>query len=189
LSFSPGPSANCRISNKSCTRLSVSAAISRDRSFGFASSTYGCCIPRPCNRQSTHSDVHVDHRPADAHCNVHAAGEPAMGPQRRFAMSEPREIAQLHVHDNTCLSPDCFGVKVSARCRGISDTRYGVVVTLVNVYLGNDFCIPYDGTPGPTNGQFMRVVVQYIDQRPARLHENFHNLAHEALRAAWPCKN
>ena len=66
---------------------------------------------------------------------------------------------------------------------------YGVVVTLVNVYTGNDVCIPYNGTPGPTNGQFMRVVVQYIDARPARLHENFHNLAHEALRAAWPCKN
>jgi hypothetical protein len=65
---------------------------------------------------------------------------------------------------------------------------YGVVITLVSVYQGKDFCVPYDGTPGPTNGQFVRVVVQYIDQRPSRLHENFHNLAHEALRAAWPCK-
>src|ERR1019366_1207719 len=29
----------------------------------------------PVVGQSTHSDVHVDHRPADTHCNVHQRGE------------------------------------------------------------------------------------------------------------------
>ena len=38
-----------------------------------------------------------------------------------------------------------------------------------------------------THGQIVRVVVQYIDRRPARLHEDFRALAVEALRAAWPC--
>jgi hypothetical protein len=37
--------------------------------------------------------------------------------------------------------------------------------------------------------QMTRVVVQYIDRRPARMHEDFDALALEALRAAWPCKN
>jgi Rap1a immunity proteins len=67
---------------------------------------------------------------------------------------------------------------------------FGVVMTLVEDYLNKDFCI-YMKNPtelGPTNGQFLRVVVQYIDGRPGRLHEDFHNLAHEALRVTWPCK-
>ena len=45
-------------------------------------------------------------------------------------------------------------------------------------------CIPN----GATYGQYVRVVVQYIDQRPARMHETFGKLATEALRSAWPCK-
>ena len=39
-----------------------------------------------------------------------------------------------------------------------------------------------------TNGQMIKVVVQYIDSRPDRLQESFFKLATEALRAAWPCK-
>jgi hypothetical protein len=41
---------------------------------------------------------------------------------------------------------------------------------------------------GTTLDQAIRIVVQYIDQRPARMHENFISLAREALLAAWPCK-
>ncbi len=40
---------------------------------------------------------------------------------------------------------------------------------------------------GATVGQAIRVVVRYIDDRPARQHENFPKLTIEALRAAWPC--
>jgi hypothetical protein len=36
--------------------------------------------------------------------------------------------------------------------------------------------------------QLLRVVVQYIDGRPARMHEDFKKLAAEALMAAWPCE-
>ena len=38
-----------------------------------------------------------------------------------------------------------------------------------------------------THDQADRVVVQYIDARPTRMHEDFVNLALEALKAAWPC--
>lgn len=34
----------------------------------------------------------------------------------------------------------------------------------------------------------VRIVVKYIDDQPARLHEQFFVLALEALRAVWPCK-
>jgi hypothetical protein len=41
---------------------------------------------------------------------------------------------------------------------------------------------------GVTGFQMVKVVVAYIDARPARMHENFQTLALEALRNAWPCK-
>lgn len=41
---------------------------------------------------------------------------------------------------------------------------------------------------GSTQGQTVRVVLQYIEAHPARQHENFLILAVEALRAAWPCR-
>ena len=58
----------------------------------------------------------------------------------------------------------------------------GTVSTLIDV--DPTICVP----SGVTNFQAVRVVVKYIDGRPARLHENFKVLAGEALRAAWPCK-
>ena len=54
------------------------------------------------------------------------------------------------------------------------------------LYLGraNNVCPP----SGVTMGQALRVVVAYIDQLPARLHEPFAELALEALQQAWPCR-
>jgi hypothetical protein len=46
-----------------------------------------------------------------------------------------------------------------------------------------DVCPPN----GVTFEQAIRVIVAYIDARPARLHENFVDLAREALVAPWPC--
>ena len=36
--------------------------------------------------------------------------------------------------------------------------------------------------------QLVRVVIAYIEARPARMAERFNDLALEALRAAWPCR-
>jgi hypothetical protein len=49
---------------------------------------------------------------------------------------------------------------------------------------GDGICPPR----GSKMGQGVRVVVTYIDSKPARLHENFNKLALEALRNAWPCR-
>ena len=57
----------------------------------------------------------------------------------------------------------------------------GTVSTVVA--LAKDVCSP----KGSTTGQSIRIVVKYIDERTARMHENFTVLALEALRAAWPC--
>jgi hypothetical protein len=54
-------------------------------------------------------------------------------------------------------------------------------------YMGQPYgiCLPV----GTTSQQAARVVVQYIDGQPERVHENFNSLAVEALREAWPCWN
>jgi hypothetical protein len=41
---------------------------------------------------------------------------------------------------------------------------------------------------GSILNQAIKVTLQYLDNRPARLHEPFNELATEALKAAWPCK-
>jgi hypothetical protein len=42
---------------------------------------------------------------------------------------------------------------------------------------------------GVTIGQLVRVVVQYIEAQPQRMHQSFNLLALEALVATWPCDN
>ena len=39
-----------------------------------------------------------------------------------------------------------------------------------------------------TTDQMVRVVVTYFEKHPTRMHEDFRDLALEALRAEWPCK-
>jgi Rap1a immunity proteins len=61
----------------------------------------------------------------------------------------------------------------------------GIVEALISVGPALEICKP----SGANYGQSTQVIVQYIDQRSARMHEEFIVLAIEALRAAWPCKN
>jgi Rap1a immunity proteins len=41
---------------------------------------------------------------------------------------------------------------------------------------------------GANVGQAIRLVVLYIDLRPARMNEQFEDLVLEALQRAWPCR-
>jgi Rap1a immunity proteins len=59
----------------------------------------------------------------------------------------------------------------------------GAVEALVEFAAGA--CAP----KGATNMQSVRIVLQYIDARPARMHENFNKIAADALRQTWPCSN
>jgi hypothetical protein len=58
-----------------------------------------------------------------------------------------------------------------------------VALAFVGRNLSRPFCIP----DRATNEQQMRIVTAYIEARPARMHEDFRQLALEALREAWPC--
>ena len=77
-------------------------------------------------------------------------------------------------------------------CKGCLDPQskttwnQGLCIGFVGgvVYAAPNVCLPQ----GVTNNQAVAVVVKYIEARPERMHEQFGDLALEALTAAWPCK-
>jgi hypothetical protein len=99
--------------------------------------------------------------------------------------------AEPDLHSANYLLPFCRGfgeLKSSVpfeqgRCAGIIS---GIAYMGSAVEASSRVClnIPEAVTPG----QAVKVVVAYIDARPAQMHERFVGLAFEALRAAWPCK-
>jgi hypothetical protein len=60
----------------------------------------------------------------------------------------------------------------------------GVALQAFELHAPGPFCIPAE----VTGDQMMRVVMQYIDQRPLLMHDRFVFLAYDALKEAWPCK-
>jgi hypothetical protein len=105
-----------------------------------------------------------------------------------FALNSDFAFAEADLNSADYITPGCRALLepdppkdmntrfLSAQCRAI-------VSGLVYASSSN-VCPPQD----PVTGQPVRVVVKYIDDLPARLHEQFFALALEALRAAWPCK-
>lgn len=64
---------------------------------------------------------------------------------------------------------------VAGVCAGIIDTLQAIKPNI---------CLPAIST----RRLLVRGVVTYINNNPARLHENFIELAGEALEQTWPCK-
>ncbi len=97
--------------------------------------------------------------------------------------------AQVNPDSATWAMPGCRAAiyKADTRMMTVDESFlagacHGMVRGLLSADPG--ICAPN----GSTQGQAVRVVVQYIDARPARQHENFVDLATEALRSAWPCR-
>ncbi|MBT3304876.1 MAG: hypothetical protein HN377_00165 [Alphaproteobacteria bacterium] len=75
------------------------------------------------------------------------------------------------------------GTKVASDIEvGFCVGRVGGIWSMLTVF--EEVCSP----KGVTNKQIVQVIIQYITQRPARMHERFDLLALEALRLAWPCE-
>ena len=79
---------------------------------------------------------------------------------------------------NALAAPKWIDGYLAGRC-------YGLIEGLISSREG--VCVSNSG--GVTGDQAIHVVVQYIDERPARLNEPFRPLALEALGKAWPCKH
>ncbi len=84
-----------------------------------------------------------------------------------------------------------------SHCRNYVAEQYHLEVFVQGFCLGRVDAISWLGEQqgricapsGATRTQAVRVVVNYLESRPARMHEPFNALANEALRAAWPCKS
>jgi hypothetical protein len=105
------------------------------------------------------------------------------GPSRQVPPSIGANVPDTSRHSANHWMPGCrgflddknnFGLVDQGRCSG---ALQGVVFSDPRV------CAP----PNSTIGQNIRIVIQYIDNRPARQHESFLQLATEALREVWPC--
>src|SRR5262249_1814763 len=106
-----------------------------------------------------------------------AAALALLGQQGMASAQGSANTVMLGCRNDLSQHDDKNQVYLSAMCTGIIRTMF---------YFGSrlGFCIP-DGTNA---GQAIRVVVLYIDQRPARMHERFEDLALEAMQKAWPCR-
>ena len=109
-----------------------------------------------------------------------------------IALGTARVHSQPEVGSANAIMPGCVVVLTPApRRRGPVPTPVeageclgevdGIVETARKF---GEVCPP----PDVTTGQAVHVVVQYINARPERMHEQFSRLALEALTAAWPCK-
>jgi len=107
-----------------------------------------------------------------------------VGASQVSAIFTTAAFGQGHVNINTAnyVMPGCRSFL--ARSKNEDPFLQGRCFGLVDgIALGLAKCLPTD----ITLFQVMRVVVQYIDSQPARLHEDFRLLAGEAMVKAWPC--
>jgi hypothetical protein len=98
-------------------------------------------------------------------------------------------IAALMMNGGTAFAEDIDSANyMMPLCRenGLSQFGKGLCSGLLKAtfYWAKGKCAPSE----VTGSQLQSVVVQYIDARPARMQEDFKDLALEAMKAAWPCK-
>ncbi len=91
--------------------------------------------------------------------------------------------AQVDPNSATSAMPGCRAAVAEPRRPADYSVGYCTGVVSGVSYMALDVCTP----ARVTLGQMMRVVVHYIDARPARQHETFEKLVEEALKSAWPC--
>jgi hypothetical protein len=89
------------------------------------------------------------------------------------------------VYSTTWMLPGCQAYLTDKQTIAIQ-FRQGVCIGIVEgiSYRAAGVCYP----DGINQTQILKAVVQYVEERPARHHENFKAFVSEALRGAWPCK-
>jgi hypothetical protein len=76
--------------------------------------------------------------------------------------------------------PQLYGMQ--SYCSGVV---HGLVAVGPLLPANLQFCPPEASSPS----QLARVVVQYVEAEPQRMHEDFRQLTLEAFHDAWPCKS
>jgi Rap1a immunity proteins len=93
-------------------------------------------------------------------------------------------FAQKDIYSADYLMPGCRDfIRASTDNAHLRGYCVDLVIGLARDAYAPRICLPRE----VTDEQIVRVVVQYIDSQPARLHEDFAVLATEALSKTWPC--
>jgi len=93
-------------------------------------------------------------------------------------------LAQPDAQSANYVMPGCRDFVFSSGGQSLfSQGRCLGMVEGISFAAAHGACIPREFT----NEEVIPVVVEYIDQQPTRMDENFIGLAIEALRATWPC--
>lgn len=110
--------------------------------------------------------------------NLAVPGDGLAQPQR------PSPVRPAEVHDGNSANYLMVGCRAFVARSTNDPFRQGLCMGRVAATMALVSCAPEQ----VTYGQAVRVVIQYIDERPARLHEDFLVLAREAFNLAWPCR-
>ncbi len=100
-----------------------------------------------------------------------------------LALAVTTASAEDFKHSANYFMPHCRNLISATPPGSFLEGRCGGIIEGIN-YMDGSVCSPKE----VTGEQLVRVVVAYIDARPARMHESFPHLVVEALRDAWPCK-
>jgi hypothetical protein len=105
-----------------------------------------------------------------------------------LAAAATRAVSQPAYNSANAVMPGCRAFADTANNNQLyfeQGIRAGLVSGILDTAARfHGICVP----PQVIQGQAVRVVVQFIDAQPARMHERFSLLALEALTATWPCK-
>lgn len=102
-----------------------------------------------------------------------------------LAMGEGR--AQVNAGSANWLMPGCQAALQNPIPPG-EIFRAGICMGNASIMLDMAVLLGFCAPSGAIVSQAIRITVQYIEARPARMHERFSHLALEALRSAWPCR-
>lgn len=91
-------------------------------------------------------------------------------------------------HTANTLLPACKRYLASFDGNVISVNNWFGMGRCIGILEGLNYIPLHCAPDGVMNPQVVRVVVKYIEEQPARWHEDFRTLAAEAMLLAWPCK-
>ena len=101
-----------------------------------------------------------------------------------ISLTGPANAQSSDVNSANAVMPGCEAVGTSQQGFG-AGYCVGIINALMNIAPIFRACPPV----GVSAGQSLRVVIAFINQNPARMHEPFEVLVIEAFRNAWPCRN
>jgi hypothetical protein len=91
-------------------------------------------------------------------------------------------LSDLKIIDHADGNPDFFE---AGYCLGAIHSLRSMTYTIAREFGWRHICIPIEAQ----DNQAVRVVVKFLRNNPARMHEQFEALVYAAFSDAWPCRD